>query len=153
MQSEKRLTFIGKNLAFWHCGQKWGKSLGGKVQSIYKPLPLSQLWNSSVQTVGGKREILSNLFIKIPHFGSGSLPPLQMSRKAVKHSDQLGALPWAATWDQLGCLALGSNCFPGRDRRPEVGNVISGVGSAQLKRPSDRSLFKRYCHSFGAQGC
>ena len=46
-----------------------------------------------------------------------------MSREAVKDSDQ------------LGCLALGSNCFPGRDRRPEVGNVISGVGSALLEIP------------------
>ena len=37
---------LGKNLAFWHFGQKWGKSLGGKVQSIYKRLPLPLLWNS-----------------------------------------------------------------------------------------------------------
>ena len=77
-----------------------------------------------------------------------------MSRKAAKDSDQLGALPWAATWEQLGCLALssnlgpvwylalGSNCFPGRDRRPEVGNVISGVGSAGCSRdpPTNRFL-------------
>ena len=61
-----------------------------------------------------------------------------MSRKAAKDSDQLGAL----TWEQLGCLALGSNCFPGRDRRPEVGNVISGVGSAGCSRdpPTNRFL-------------
>ena len=98
----------------------------------------------------GKGRYSQPYLLKNPHFGSGSLPPLQMSRKAAKDSDQLGGLPWAAAWclalsSSLGpawCLALGSNCFPGRDRRPEVGNVISGVGSAGCSRdpPTNRFL-------------
>ena len=113
---------------------KWGKSRGGKVQSIYKRLPLPQLWNFLVWTVGRKREILPTLFVtKIPILVQGAFLPCKWAEKLLKTPTSL--VPWAATWKQLGCLALGSNCFPGRDRRPEVGNVISGVGSAQLERP------------------
>ena len=55
--------------------------------------PLTTLKLLSVDGRKEKGDTLNPFRYKNPHFGSGSLPPLQMSRKAVKHSDQLGALP------------------------------------------------------------
>ena len=92
IQSEKRLTFTGKKssiLTFW---AKMGKVTRWKgpihLQALAPPTTLKLL---SVDGRGEKGYSQPYL-LKIPHFGSGSLPPLQMSRKAAKDSDQLGAL-------------------------------------------------------------